>query len=390
MHFISFKNKDKGKRKVIFHTIRLTIVGGIFCASFLSCDNEDNFIENTVVDPSEEEEKPDTEIVDLSDTLKVYFYSILLNPRSENYILAVDCPKGTNYEDYWLYIPKEEDAGETQMHLGIYNFEGKLLDEKYVTLITRKAENPKTPQNILCIGNSLMVFGQTPIELSRRLKGTIGIPNSPASLDLDNYYLVGRLKNADGTVGWEGTGGYTWDRYKDFNVENYIQTYCNGKLDYVYLQLGINELLAIEPFDDLEWILNGAKRVINRFHEAYPNCHILLGSVLLPSQNGGLGSYYPDGSINSMYGALGFGVKVHRLNVAYQDLANSEEYKEFTHFIDNNAQFDCLNVYPTTNRPVGNYEPGQEEVETNSVHPTDIGYWQIAAGIFRALIGLAS
>ena len=173
-------------------------------------------------------------------------------------------------------------------------------------------------------------------------------------------------------------------------MENYIQTYCNGKLDYVYLQLGINELLAIEPFDDLEWILNGAKRVINRFHEAYPNCHILLGSVLLPSQNGGLGSYYPDGSINSMYGALGFGVKVHRLNVAYQDLANSEEYKEFTHFIDNNAQFDCLNVYPTTNRPVGNYEPGQEEVETNSVHPTDIGYWQIAAGIFRALIGLAS
>ncbi|HIX75775.1 MAG TPA: hypothetical protein H9977_12195, partial [Candidatus Parabacteroides intestinipullorum] len=105
--------------------------------------------------------------------------------------------------------------------------------------------------------------------------------------------------------------------------------------------------------------------------------------------NGGLGANYQEGDVNGIYGAAGFGVKVHRLNAAYQALANSEEYASFTHFIDNNAQFDCQNVYPTEERPAGDYESETEIVGTNGVHPTDVGYWQVAAGIFRALIGLS-
>lgn len=324
----------------------------------------------------------------VGDTLKVYFYGVVTNPRSGNYILALECEKGSNYERYWRYVPTSEDVGECDMSLSIYDYNGQLLDSKQVTLVTREVRNPASPCHVLCLGNSLMSAGQTPIELSRRLKGTVGATSWPASLALDNYRLVGRKKNADGTVGWEGTGGYTWNSYKDFDVEDYVDEYCGGQLDFVYIQLGTNELLACDPFDDLDWILNGAKRLINRFHEAYPDCEVLLGSVLLPSQNGGLGTNYQEGDVNGIYGAAGFGVKVHRLNEAYQALANSDEYASFTHFIDNNAQFDCLNVYPTEERPAGDYEPNTEVVGTNGVHPTDIGYWQIAAGIFRALIGL--
>ena len=318
----------------------------------------------------------------VGDTLKVYFYGVVTNPRSGNYILALECEKGSNYE------PTSADVGECEMNLSIYDYNGQLLDSKQVTLVTREARNPASPCHVLCLGNSLMSAGQTPIELSRRLKGTVGATSWPAPLSLDNYQLVGRKKNADGTVGWEGTGGYTWDSYKDFDVKDYVAEHCGGQLDYVYLQLGTNELLSSGPFDDLDWILNGAKRLINRFHEAYPDCVVLLGSVLLPSQNGGLGANYQEGDVNGIYGAAGFGVKVHRLNAAYQALANSEEYASFTHFIDNNAQFDCQNVYPTEERPVGDYESGSETIGTNGVHPTDIGYWQVAAGIFRALIGL--
>ena len=324
----------------------------------------------------------------VGDTLKVYFYGVVTNPRSGNYILALECGKGSNYERYWRYVPTSADVGECEMNLSIYDYNGQLLDSKQVTLVTREARNPASPCHVLCLGNSLMSAGQTPIELSRRLKGTVGATSWPAPLSVDNYQLVGRKKNADGTVGWEGTGGYTWDSYKDFDVKDYVAEHCGGQLDYVYLQLGTNELLSSGPFDDLDWILNGAKRLINRFHEAYPDCVVLLGSVLLPSQNGGLGANYQEGDVNGIYGAAGFGVKVHRLNAAYQALANSEEYASFTHFIDNNAQFDCLNVYPTEERPNNDYVPGNEEVGSNGVHPTDIGYWQVAAGIFRALIGL--
>ena len=324
----------------------------------------------------------------VGDTLRVYFYSVVVNPRADNYILALECEKGKHYERCWTYVPTSGDVGECEMNLSIYDYNGQLLDAKQVKLVTREARNPASLRHLLCLGNSLMEKGETPIELSRRLKGTVGVATWPDPLALDHYALVGRLRNADETVGWEGTGGFTWNSYRDFDVEGYVAEHCGGQLDYVYFQLGTNELLSIGPFDDVSWIVDRAKSVIDRFHKACPDCVVMLGSVLLPSQNGGLGESYSSDDPNSVYGAAGFGVKVHRLNAAYQALANSDKYASFTHFIDNNAQFDCLNVYPTEERPAGDYESGSETIGTNGVHPTDIGYWQIAAGIFRALIGL--
>lgn len=325
----------------------------------------------------------------VGDTLKIYFNSIVLNPASGDYGLALKCDKGNNYSKYWQYIPKPEDEGETTIELQIYDLKGKILDNKAVTLITRVAKNPDTRQHVLCLGNSLMYAGQTPIELSRRLKSTPGVAHDPKGLSLNNYDLVGRLHNADQSVGWEGRPGWTWQKYiDDFDVQSYVNEYCGGQLDYVYLQLGINELLWLDPFADQSFVVNGAKAIINRIHKSYPACKILLGSVLLPSQNGGLGNKYPANIVSGIYGEKGFNLKVHRLNKAYNELVNSADYSSFTYYIDNNAQYDCLNVYPKVERPSGNYVPGNETIETDGIHPTNIGYWQIAAGIFRALIGI--
>ena len=326
----------------------------------------------------------------VGDTLRVYHYSILQNPRADNYILSVSCEKGRNFEDYWRYEPQPGDEGETALRLAIYDFEGTCLDERTVTVVTRSARNPARPTHVLCLGNSLMADGQTPIELSRRLKGTAGVATWPAPLDLSNFKLVGRKHNEDSTVGWEGTSGYTWKSYEDLDVREYVETHCGGQLDYVYLQLGTNELLSQGPFEEVDWIVNGARKLIDRFHEAYPACRIMLGSVLLPSQEGGLGWDYAGEDPNAVYGSLGYGVKAHRLNTLYQALANEGAYRDFLIFIDNNAQYDCRHVYPTLERPSGNYLSRPETVGTNGVHPMDVGYWQIAGGIFRALVSLAS
>lgn len=324
----------------------------------------------------------------VGDTLKIYFKSII-NYDAENYGLALKCDKGSSYSKYWRYIPDSKDVGECTMELQIYDFKGNILDRKDVTLITRKAKNPESRRNILCLGNSLMYAGQTPIELSRRLKNTPGVARQPEGLSLDNFYLVGRLQNGNHTVGWEGRPGWTWQKYIDgFDIRSYVDQYCNGQLDYIYLQLGINELLWLDPFADQSFIVNGAKKIINRIHKSFPSCRILLGSVLLPSQNGGLGNKYPANITSGIYGEKGFNLKVHRLNKAYNDLANSPDYVSFTYFIDNNAQFDCLNAYPSIERPSDNYVPGNETIDTDGIHPTNIGYWQIAVGIFRALIGI--
>lgn len=354
----------------------------------ISCDEEEVFI-------TWEQERIETSLsigselyAVVGDTLRIYFQSILINSNS-NYILGLQCEKGSNYTNYWQYIPQTQDVGECPMYLSVYNIDGSKIAEKTVKLTTKVAINPSKRTNLLCIGNSLMEGGQTPIELSRRLKGTSGRYQIPQSLSLPNYYLTGRLHNQDKTVGWEGTGGWTWYKYiQTLHIKEYVSQYCDGNIDFIYLQLGINELLSLSPFEEQTSILNNAKELISNIHNAYPQCKVLLGSVLLPSQNGGLGANYPANEVSGIYGERGFNLKVHKLNQAYDSLAHSEEFSSYTYFIDNNAQFDCLHAYPTQEIPAGNYVEGIETIGTNGVHPTDVGYAQIAAGIFRAIVCL--
>ncbi|MGM9797210.1 MAG: SGNH/GDSL hydrolase family protein [Parabacteroides sp.] len=355
----------------------------------LSCDKEEVFI-------TWEQERIETSLsigselyAVVGDTLRIYFQSILINANS-NYILGLQCEKGNNYTNYWQYVPQAQDVGECPMYLSIYNIDGSIIAEKTVKLTTKIAINPSKRTSLLCIGNSLMEGGQTPIELSRRLKGTAGLYQTPQSLSLSNYYLTGRLQNKEKSVGWEGTGGWTWYKYiQTFHIKEYVSQYCDGNIDYIYLQLGINELLYLSPFEEQTSIINNAKEFISTIHKAYPQCKILLGSVLLPSQNGGLGANYPANEASGIYGERGFNLKVHKLNQAYDALAHSEAFASYTYFIDNNSQFDCLHAYPTQEFPAGNYEEGTEIIGTNGVHPTDVGYAQIAAGIFRAIVCLA-
>ena len=254
----------------------------------ISCDKEEVFI-------TWEQERIETSLsigselyAVVGDTLRIYFQSILINSNS-NYILGLQCEKGSNYTNYWQYIPKTQDMGECPMYLSVYNIDGSKIAEKTIKLTTKVAINPSKRTNLLCIGNSLMEGGQTPIELSRRLKGTSGRYQIPQSLSLSNYYLTGRLHNQDKTVGWEGTGGWTWYKYiQTLHIKEYVSQYCDGNIDFIYLQLGINELLSLSPFEEQTSILNNAKELISNIHNAYPQCKVLLGSVLLPSQNGGL------------------------------------------------------------------------------------------------------
>ena len=328
----------------------------------ISCDKEEVFI-------TWEQERIETSLsigselyAVVGDTLRIYFQSILINSNS-NYILGLQCEKGSNYTNYWQYIPKTQDVGECPMYLSVYNIDGSKIAEKTIKLTTKVAINPSKRTNLRY--------------------------QIPQSLSLPNYYLTGRLHTQDKTVGWEGTGGWTWYKYiQTLHIKEYVSQYCDGNIDFIYLQLGINELLSLSPFEEQTSILNNAKELISNIHNAYPQCKVLLGSVLLPSQNGGLGANYPANEVSGMYGERGFNLKVHKLNQAYDSLAHSEEFSSYTYFIDNNAQFDCLHAYPTQEIPAGNYVEGIETIGTNGVHPTDVGYAQIAAGIFRAIVCL--
>ena len=146
----------------------------------------------------------------VGDTLQIFKKSIIDN-YSESCILKFDCPKGRLYPRYWEYTPTNADIGTSTLTISLYSLNGDLIDSKNVSLITASPTNQSL--KILNIGDSTMAKGQIPIEVSRRLKGTTGVATSPPALALSNISLVGRLKNNDGSVGWEGTGGWTYSSY---------------------------------------------------------------------------------------------------------------------------------------------------------------------------------
>lgn len=148
---------------------------------------------------------------------KIQLYYNMFVHHIGNYSLNIECTKGKNYPRYWEYTPTSNDVGNTNMKIQLLNIDGSVIEEKTISIITKNATNPSSAKNILLVGDSLYMSGQIAIELSRRLKGTTGLATSPSALALSNFNIVGRLKNEDNTVGWEGTGGWSWGTYTGRN-----------------------------------------------------------------------------------------------------------------------------------------------------------------------------
>lgn len=146
----------------------------------------------------------------VGDTLQIFKKSIV-DSLEMPYILKIESGKGRVYPRYWEYIPTSSDVGNSEIKFFLIDTDGSVIEEKTVSIITVIPQN--TVKNVLNIGDSTMANGEIPIEVSRRIKGTIGVATTPTALALSNINVVGRIKNGDKTVGWEGTGGWTYTNY---------------------------------------------------------------------------------------------------------------------------------------------------------------------------------
>lgn len=173
----------------------------------------------------------------------------------------------------------------------------------------------------------------------------------------------------------------------DFKI--YADKYCDGRLDCVCIWIGINDLIGISENTDqaIEFVINDfivkyLKIMLDKIFEQFPACKVLLGSEILPSQNGGLST-----SVQAQYSSIPEGMNyiIYKTNQAYIKLA--EQY-ENCFYLDNNCQFDAENGYETINKPVNLRDPKTEKVGNNNVHPTKYGYWQQADSFTRAIINL--
>ena len=421
----------------------------------------------------------------VGDTLQIFKNSIV--DADCDFLWKIECAKGKQYPRYWEYTPSISDIGTTNLTISLLDYNGTVIISKTISLITKSASNKNV--NILNIGDSTMYSGQIPVELSRRLKGTVGVATTPSPLNLSSCNVVGRVRNSDNTVGWEGTGGWTYANYLSegnhavrFNVSNanaislgdlirvsannskgyyqfqvaeinvtngigniraifhttpwvstfsnevvssgnvtnpnglkvgeytsyseeyfqpfwnnetnsfdittYVNQYCNGKCDYIFILLGINSLFIKKPWDNIESIFADCKSLLRNIHEQLPNTKILLSTNHHASQNGGLGANYGCNTVFGQYDTKAINHLLNRMNTLYFTIENDSEFSGYVTVVNTHAQFDAEHGFPYENKKVNTRCDETEHVGTNGVHPSNIGYWQIADAEFRAVLGI--
>lgn len=429
----------------------------------------------------------------VGDTLQV-FYNSIIEGYSEEFILRIQCEKGKCFPRFWEYTPVSSDVGTAPLVISIYYLDGTLIEEKNVQLIIKQANNPSEVKNILCIGDSTMQGGQIPIESSRRLKGTTGVASQPEPLNLSNFKFVGRLQNLEKTVGWEGTGGWSFNTYLNKNgnagfrfevsdattlnigdvyqidydggyyrfqlweinvtegtgnifggfyttpdsdgqadsripqngvmdrvsgngqetvtytsrvkesympfwnydtnkwdIKQYVEKYCEGKVDYIVILLGINNIIGMDAFStDFSYIINSAKTLLRNIHSQIPEAKVLLSTLAPVSVLGGIGSNYGSSGIPGQYSANGSNRKVFEYNKELFKFEEDSEFNEYVTIVSAHSQFDAYTGYPWTEKHlVTRYSDNdpKEYIQTNAVHPSNQGYWMISDALcFRPLL----
>jgi len=183
-------------------------------------------------------------------------------------------------------------------------------------------------------------------------------------------------------------GNPFWD--SDEGQVNF-RTYCerNGfdRVDYMVTLLSWNGM-AVSYYSSSDTMIanhvNNAKTLLRILHEQYPNAKVKMMGIQLPSVNGGCGhSYGANSQYSNWYGLVR---AVMNMNLAYQAMANEDEFRDWVEFINISGQFDSENNMPHQSKAVNTRSTATEQVGTNGVHPSNDGYYQIGDAAFRALV----
>lgn len=168
-------------------------------------------------------------------------------------------------------------------------------------------------------------------------------------------------------------------------------TYCErngfGKIDYLYTLLTWNGLGGYYAEPDGGAVashVKNAKTLLRIFHSQYPDAKVKMMGIQMPSLNGGCGNNYGAGSVYSNW--YGLCRSVMGMNLAYRQMAEEEEFRDYVEFINVSGQFDSEYNMPRQSKPVNTRSVTTEQIGTNGVHPSMDGYMQIGDAAFRSMV----
>ena len=174
-----------------------------------------------------------------------------------------------------------------------------------------------------------------------------------------------------------------WDYSNNkMTFQPYINTYCNGSVDVIYVMLGIN---GIYPWmSSFTTMLAYVKTFADTLHAEYPNCKLKLMGAVCPSMELMMPVYGANGGYGDVYGIIN---TVLNMNEAYQGFANDSEYSGFVEYVDVTSQLDSdYNMSPHTKAVNIRNTTVTELYDDNGVHPSKQGSYQISDVVYRNFV----
>ncbi|MDM1074195.1 SGNH/GDSL hydrolase family protein [Empedobacter brevis] len=291
----------------------------------------------------------------------------------------------------------------------------RLLNQNSIVLgnlnvkVKGSVNNPSAPHYFIHFGDSTVrcfqnsnIEGAIVNELSRRLKGdgtSITPDNAPVPLAMSNIHFIGTL--GDQAVKHEGRGGWSFNDYltvqnksgsanafwnpntNAFDLNYYLtqnsfsQISSSGDNLTILSQLGWNDVFT----RTLGQIESDVKLFLNTVKTSKSLIKVKLISMQLPPAD--VYKSYTGTREQSYISTMQKVMSIARL---YEKIALDSNYSAWVEHISYMATFFPNGSYPSQDLAFNNRSSATHKVYTDDVHPTAVGYAQMADTLFYNIL----
>ncbi|MBQ7647181.1 MAG: SGNH/GDSL hydrolase family protein [Clostridia bacterium] len=248
----------------------------------------------------------------VGDRFELFYRGVIRSMSPYKYYIHTECKKGRSYPRYYTFTPNENETGDHELKITLYDDDRNVIDSAVTTLHVVKPAAPKKKINVLCFGDSLTFNGVWPYEGWRRFTCTGGTPEGMGFEGSVEFFGESRKEN----VGYEGYGGWKW---KEFCVND-----STGLRSSVWVKsnhhLDEHDQESVWETNGKEWILESIEEGRLKFKRGRNNLGIVhdLGDAFRNVSGG-----------------------VHKEDIAVE----SFEYEEHNPFYDESVKGPCFRTY---------------------------------------------
>lgn len=309
--------------------------------------------------------------------VNIYFRNVF-NDDISKYQFDVTCPVGVQQSERWTLMPTA--VGNHSLTITVYKDYKEVASSTASVIIKASNTGAGVNRKVLIIGDSTTNDPSYSTE----------IVNLFGATDPMDITLLGTRGTApalhEGRPGWTANmyltsaefGGVVNPFYNTgFNFSHYMSTQQYTGVDYVCINLGINDTFSFTDDTSLQaeitLILNRIQTMINSIKSFDSNIKIGMLSTIPPSYSqDSFGKSYSNGQTQWRYKRNNF-----LWTKAYIDYFKGKEAQGI-YIVPVNTNLDTVNNMPTETVQVNSRNSATIVRQNNGVHPANTGYYQMA------------